>query len=404
MRILILSTSERTGGAAIAARRLMEALGRSGVDARMLVRDRQTDDPRVTGVRAGLWRKAWERLCILLCNRLSRRGLWKVSLANTGVDITRRPEFREADVVMIHWVCQGFLSLSDVRRILRSGKPVVWTMHDQWPFTGVCHLLLGCEGFAGGCLECPQLRGSMARRIFRRKQRVYAEGRLTFVGCSQWIADLARRSPLTVGHRVVNIPNPIPGDIFRPMPQTEARQALGLPQGRKLILSAACKVSDTLKGFRYLQEAIALVERRAADDIQSPLHDAVLLVIGQHSDLQTSLPTISIPYVSDERLMAQYYAAADVFVTGSVQENLPNTIAEAMSCGTPCVGFHVGGIPEMIDHKENGYVARYRDAQDLAEGIEYCLGHDLREAAARKAAAAYGERQVARQYIALYED
>ena len=102
--------------------------------------------------------------------------------------------------------------------------------------------------------------------------------------------------------------------------------------------------------------------------------------------------------------MAQYYAAADVFVTGSVQENLPNTIAEAMSCGTPCVGFHVGGIPEMIDHKENGYVARYRDAQDLAEGIEYCLGHDLREAAARKAAAAYGERQVARQYIALYED
>ena len=111
-------------------------------------------------------------------------------------------EFREADVVMIHWVCQGFLSLSDVRRILRSGKPVVWTMHDQWPFTGVCHLLLGCDGFAGGCLECPQLRGSMARRIFRRKQRVYAEGRLTFMGCSQWIADLARRSPLTVGHRV----------------------------------------------------------------------------------------------------------------------------------------------------------------------------------------------------------
>ena len=404
MRILILSTSERTGGAAIAARRLMEALGRSGVDARMLVRDRQTDDPRVTGVRAGLWRKAWERLCILLCNRLSRRGLWKVSLANTGVDITRRPEFREADVVMIHWVCQGFLSLSDVRRILRSGKPVVWTMHDQWPFTGVCHLLLGCEGFAGGCLECPQLRGSMARRIFRRKQRVYAEGRLTFVGCSQWIADLARRSPLTTGHRVVSIPNPIPSDIFCPMPQDEARRALGLPQEGRIILSAACKVTDTLKGFQYLQEALALVEKRVADDGQSPLHGAVLLVIGKHSDLHTSLPTIAIPYVSDERRMAQYYAAADVFVTGSVQENLPNTIAEAMSCGTPCVGFRVGGIPEMIDHKENGYVARYRDAQDLAEGIEYCLGHDLREAAAHKAAATYGERHVAPQYIALYEN
>ena len=113
---------------------------------------------------------------------------------------------------------------------------------------------------------------------------------------------------------------------------------------------------------------------------------------------------IPISYVSDPLQMVQLYNAVDAYVTPSLQDNLPNTIMEALACGTPCVGFRVGGIPEMIDHKENGYVARYRDAQDLAEGIEYCLGHDLREAAARKAAAAYGERQVARQYIALYED
>jgi len=390
MKVLIVSTSERTGGAAIAAHRLMEALCHNGIEARMLVQDKKSQDTRVISIRAGLWRKAWERLCILLTNHLHYRGIWKVSIANTGVDITQRAEFKEADVIHLHWVCQGMLSLADIERILRSGKRVVWTMHDQWSFTAVCHLLKDCEAYTSGCLSCPQLRGSTPGNIFRRKEQIYALGNLTFVGCSQWIAQLARRSPLTKGHRVLNIPNPVPQDIFCPTPQAAARQALSLPQDRRLILFAACKVTDTLKGFHYLQEALKLLENDSG---------LTLLIVGKNSDLRSSLPTIHIPYVSEPKRMALIYAAADVFVTSSVQENLPNTIAEAMSTGTPCVGFRVGGIPEMIDHQVNGYVAQLRNAEDLAQGIRYCLAHDMRQAAADRAAQTYSEREVAQTYL-----
>lgn len=390
MKVLIVSTSELQGGAAIAARRLMDALNHTGVEARMLVRDRQTADERVGQVHAGLWRKAWERLCILLANRLRMRGMWKLSIANTGVDITGRPEFLWADVIHLHWTCQGFLSLGDLQSIIQSGKRVVWTMHDQWPFTGVCHLLQGCQGFTLGCRDCPQMRGSLPHRIFRRKQETYALGPVTFVGCSQWITGLALRSPLTAGHRVVSIPNPVPQEIFRPASQAQARQALSLPPGQKLILFAACRVKDTLKGFQYLQQALRQF---------SSSEGVALLVVGRNSDIVSPLPTYKFPFVGDPRQMARLYAAADVFVTGSLTENLPNTIAEAMSCGTPCCAFSVGGIPEMIEHRVNGYLARPGDADDLAAGIRFCLAGRLRQAAASSAARAYSEQAVASRYV-----
>ena len=171
-----------------------------------------------------------------------------------------------------------------------------------------------------------------------------------------------------------------------------------------LILFSAFKVTDERKGFRYLAEALRI--------IQGSPHPVALVVVGRQAEsLVRLLPpavgewggVFTIPYISDERLMAQLYAAADVFVTPSLEDNLPNTIAEAMSTGTPCVGFDVGGIPEMIDHKQNGYVARRCDARDLAAGIEFCLTNDLRAQALRKATQTYNESSVARQYIALYE-
>ena len=142
MRILIVNTSENTGGAAIAAKRLMEALNRNGMKAKMLVRDKSTEQITVTALpRSPLLKAkfAWERLCIWKANRFRRKNLFQVDLANTGTDITRLPEFKEADVIHLHWVNQGFLSLKGLRRIIDSGKPIVWTMHDQWPFTGICH-------------------------------------------------------------------------------------------------------------------------------------------------------------------------------------------------------------------------------------------------------------------------
>ena len=148
MRVLIINTAERIGGAAIAANRLMEALKNNGIKAKMLVRNKQTDQVTVVALKKSwrrIWQFTWERIVIWAANGFKRHNLFAMDIANTGTDITSLPEFRQADVIHLHWINQGMLSLKDIQRILASGKPVVWTMHDMWPFTGICHYSGECE-------------------------------------------------------------------------------------------------------------------------------------------------------------------------------------------------------------------------------------------------------------------
>jgi len=372
MKVLILNTTERTGGAAIAANRLMHALRKEGVDVSMLCRRAK-------------FPFYWERLRIFFANHFNRRNLWQIDIANCGEDITSMKEFQEADVVHLHWVNQGYLSLKVLEKIFKSGKHIVWTLHDQWPYVGICHYVEDCDRYHSHCHDCPLLMHpgmkDLSYKVFEEKRRIWESANITLVGCSQWIADEARMSALTQGHHIVSIPNAIDHHIFRPMPKAEAREEFGLPQGRHIVLFICQKVTDERKGMRYLEEAVKLVP------------DADVVRVGSGGDYE----------IHDERRMAAMYAAADVFVTPSLQDNLPNTIVEAMSCGTPCVGFRVGGIPEMIHHKQDGYVASYRDSEDLAEGIRFVLSHpELGDAAAQYAYETYNESRVARLYMNVY--
>ena len=154
MKILIVNTSERAGGAAVAANRLMKALNNYGVKAKMLVRDKDTDALTVSALPPSprlRWNFLWERLYIFFKTHFSRKHLFEIDIANTGSDITRLREFQEADIIHLHWINQGMLSLSGIQKILRSGKPVVWTMHDIWPATAICHLTLDCRSFTSKC-------------------------------------------------------------------------------------------------------------------------------------------------------------------------------------------------------------------------------------------------------------
>ena len=380
MRILIVNTTEQTGGAAIAATRLMHALQKEGVEVSMLCRS----NLQFTIKSFAFY---WERLRIFLANRLSKRNLWQIDIANCGEDITQTEAFRSADVIHLHWINQGFLSIKNLEAIFRSGKRIIWTLHDQWPTTGICHYAEDCNRFHTHCHTCPLLAQpadhDLAYRVFEQKLRIWHEADITFVGCSQWIADEARKSALTQGHRVVCIPNPIDHTIFHPIPRTEARAAFGLPLDKKIVLFICQKVTDERKGMRYLEEAM-----RELPEVQ-------VVRVGKGGDYE----------IHEPQRMVMMYAAADVFVTPSLQDNLPNTIVEAMSCGTPCVGFRIGGIPEMIHHQQDGYVAHYRDASDLAEGIRYVLAHpELGEAAAQYAANTYNEARVAKLYMAEYRN
>lgn len=409
MRVLLVNTSELIGGAAIAASRLTDVLNRHGVEARLLVRDRQTSRAATLRLPQRLRLRAaflWERLRIWMVNGFRREGLWSVDSACCGVDITSLPAFREADLIHLHWVNQGLLSMAQIEKILGSGKPVVWTMHDMWPCTAVCHHARDCRHFHTHCHDCPQLLRPAAHdlswQVFSAKERAYARAKINFVACSQWLAGEARKSALLQQHTICSIPNTYDSALFHPASQAEARRRLGLPAQVPLLLFACQKVTNSRKGLDILFEALQspLLAQASAD-----LHLVVVGEMAEGLQRQLPFPVHAIGYLSAEADMAALYQAASVFVTPSLEENLPNTIMEAMASGTPCVGFSIGGIPEMIDHLANGYVARYRDIDDLAQGIRYVLENRerLSRNAVGKAVATWNEETVARQYISLYQ-
>ena len=409
MRVLIVNTSDRSGGAAVAANRLMMALNNHGVKVKMLVRDKISDSLTIVALpKSPLlhWNFLWERFIIYCRLHFSRKHLFEIDLANTGSDITRLPEFQEADVIHLHWINQGMLSLGTIRKILRSGKPVVWTMHDIWPATGLCHVTLGCRYFTSVCHQCRLLPGGgsdndLSTSVWRKKERMLDGESIFFVACSRWLAGEAKASGLLKGQKITSIPNPIDTHIYKPGDRMEARRRLGLKEDRQYILFASQRVTNENKGMDYLIEAC----RQLHD-----LPQVTVLILGGHAEEvapQLSLDAVPLGYVNDERRIVEIYQAADVFVLPSLSENLPNTIMEAMACGLPCVGFRVGGIPEEIDHKRNGYVAEYRNACDLANGIRWVLtsakSDELSRDCVRKVTQNYSQQSVALRYIDVYE-
>ena len=411
MRILIINTSERTGGAAVAANRLMEALKNNGVKAKMLVRDKETDSLTVCGLSAKWrtqWNFLWERFVIWVHLHFQREHLFEMDIANCGVDITKMPEFEEADVIHLHWVNQGMLSLENIRKILATGKPVVWTMHDIWPATAICHYARGCEAFHTECKNCPLLPGSidLAHKVWKRKQRMLEGQRVTYVACSRWLAEEARKSALLKGQVVTNIPNAIDTHVFRPQDKQKAREVLGLPTDKRIILFVSQRVTDPRKGMSYFVDAV----RTLAEQHPEMKENTMVAILGGHAEdvaAQLALPVHALGYVSKPQRIVEVYNSADVFVLPSLEDNLPNTLMEAMACGVPCVGFDVGGVPEMINHQQNGYVAAFRDSADFARGIRYVLNEadseTLSNECLKKVAHCYSHQSVASRYIEEYE-
>lgn len=413
MRVLIVNTSEGCGGAAVAASRLVAALNNNGEKAMMLVRDK-SEGCVTTSALPHRWlmrmRFLWERLVIFGHLLFRKEHLWEIDIANTGADITSLKEFREADVIHLAWVNQGMLSLGDIGKIIKSGKPVVWTMHDLWPATSVCHYAGDCRGFMSDCANCPLLpmgnmKHNLASLVWNRKKRLYRQSGISFVTCSHWLERQAKQSALLEGMEVTSIPNPIDTTVFHPSDKAEAKRRLGIDADKKVILFAAQKLTDRRKGASYLVEAFRkLASSKTSDEY------VVALLGGEADSLSQLLPMKVVPigYVQGEARLAQVYSAADVFVLPSLQDNLPNTLMEALACGVPCVAFNVGGIPEMIDHRVNGYVAQAADSDDLAAGLHWVLAEadaaELGRAAVAKAAKEYSQTSVSMRYINVYSE
>ena len=418
MKVLLVSTSDQKGGAGIACLRIFRALRKySNDEVDMLVRDRQSDEPGVHTVNTNWFRKCvnlltfcMERLQILFLLRFRKKYLYHVSIDNFGVvGLLDHPLAKNADVINFHWTSQSMLSLKQLEKLLNMGKRIVFTMHDMHYFTGICHYARSCERYLVGCGNCYFLgRGKgendFSRRWFERKLSIQNRQTISFVGCSQWLTDLAKRSKVFKDMRVINIPNPIDTNVYRAIDKDDAREQFGVT-GKYVVLFGAYSVKDKRKGFHYLERALNYIHAKY------PGYDDVieLLTFGKGDpSMLSNLPyrSKSVGYITDEKTLVALYSAADVFVIPSLEDNLPNTVMESLSCSVPCVAFDAGGLSQLIDHKRNGYLAKYRDHEDLAEGIMEVLQaidrNVMRHAARKKVEENFSETVIAMKYRELY--
>lgn len=412
MRVLIINTSEQTGGAAIAAGRLTEALRASGVEAEMLVMHKSSQKPYVLEAGTPLRRKAaflLERLVIWTANLFSRKDLFKVSIANTGQHITSLPAFRQADIIHLHWINQGMLSLREIDRIMQAGKPVVWTLHDMWECTAICHHAYQCRRYETQCHHCPFLRlpgrNDLAARVFRQKERIFSHAPLHVVTVSQWLRQKVEQSALLGNKPVTVIPNTLSTTEFTLHEAAAARRAFGLPVDKQIILFGAARIDDPIKGFPLLLKSLQQL-LRMHPETGSRLH---LVLFGglKSRDRLRDVP-VSYTYLGTVRQTAdlsRLYGAADVLVSASYYETFGQTLIEAQACGCVPVAFGGSGQQDIISHKANGYLADYLSTRSLAEGIYWAMtegAHLSRQALRQTVVSRYATPVVARSYRELY--
>ncbi len=402
MKVVILNTSDATGGAAVVSFRLMRALCGLGVDARMLVVDRRSGDERVAV--AGTpeqykWAFYTERLKIFMRNGFSRDNLFKVSTACCGVDVLSHEWVRRADVVCINWINQGMLSLRDVERLCKTGKKIIWTMHDMWCCTGICHHACDCEGYKRECGRCPYLGSrsprDLSHKIWTRKKRVFEKSDVCFVPVSHWLADRCRESSLLRDKSLTVIPNAVPVGQFDWHRKGDV--------SKKVVAMGAARLDDPIKGFELLIAAV----NEIADNYPEKAAMMKLTLFGSIRD-RSLLSKIRLPYdwigpVRPERV-SEIYGACDVVVSSSHFETLPTTLVEGQAAGCLSVAFSHGGQSDIISHLENGYLARYPDTHDLAAGLLWAIARQQdRERLHRGVEERFSEQAVARRYLSLFE-
>ncbi|MDZ7897004.1 MAG: glycosyltransferase family 4 protein [Arcicella sp.] len=421
MKILLLNTDDFTGGAAIACRRLLKALRTHiDVEAKMLVQESKSGQEGVCQLNNSWFEKkkaflrfVSERLFFLFHEK-SKTVRFAFNPAKFGIDITDNQSFKESDIIHLHWTNFGFLSIDSLQKIFQTNKPVVWTLHDMWAFTGGCHHSGECENYQKSCGNCVRYlknpsEDDLSFQVWTEKFKAFQGANLTVITCSEWLRDRARKSSLFQNIRVEAIPNPIDVEIFRPIDKQGARKKLGFDPKKQYILFAAMRVDAVGKGFIYFKSALDIFYQQLKSN-KSDLTEIELLIFGQAqvADFESLPFKVNIlGHLSDIEKIALAYSAASVFVIPSLAENLPNTIMESMACGTPVVGFEVGGIPEMIDHKLNGYLAKYKSAEDLAKGIQYVLQESdyqaLCDNSRQKVLDNYSEEVVAEKYRKIYK-
>jgi glycosyltransferase involved in cell wall biosynthesis len=409
MKILIVSTSDVEGGAARAAYRLHKSLLAQDIDSKMLVQSKSSDDYTVIGEKSKIEKGINKiRPTIDFLHTKYYKNKVKIPFSSAKFQfnnmVNKINEFHP-DIVHLHWINGGMLTIEDIGRIK---APIVWSLHDNWAFTGGCHIMWECEKYKNECGACPILgsdkENDLSKNIFNRKQKAFAQQKdMIIVGLSRWLNECSKNSMLLRNNKHINLPNPIDTNIFKPFDKEESRELWSLPKDKKLVLFGAnSATNDINKGFKELSAAMNKLEKDK---------NIEFVVFGSSKPQNApsfEFKTHYLGHLYDDISLVTLYSAVDVMVVPSLQENLSNAIMESLACGTPVVGFEIGGNSDMVEHKKNGYLAKPFDTSDLARGIEWILSNEnyneLRQNSRKKIVREFDSAAVSESYIKLYKE
>ena len=417
LRVLTVNVSDSSGGAARAAYRIHKATIEAGIDGRFLVKNKSLNDPNVLSVQSfdsfSSFKAPFRWLQHKINNKLqqarwrpypNRQNVFMSDLR--GSSLHGALQKIEYDILHLHWINLRFVDIEDLAKVT---KPIVWTLHDCWPFTGVCHYFYDCTHYKQSCGCCPHLASNnekdLSHKVWQKKMEVFSKLNIHVVCPSNWLAQAARESTIFKQFPVSVIPNPLDTDFFVPGSKIDACKVLSIsPEKRYILYGAMNAIKDRNKGFAELKSCLQYYEK------QFDAKDIEVLTFGSNEKAQFELNhirTTDLGLLNDQQLRAAY-RASDVMVTPSLSENLSNIIMESLSCGTPVVAFNIGGNSDMIDHKLNGYLAEPYNPQDLAAGIAWCLENNTSGELSRRAQnnveENYSMERVGEMYVELYKE
>jgi glycosyltransferase involved in cell wall biosynthesis len=329
------------------------------------------------------------------------RHLEVFTFSSSPYYIQEHPLYAKADIIHLHWVSDHYVDYQ--KFFANNTKPVVWTLHDMNAFTGGCHYSEGCTGYKSDCSNCPQLQGTenpdyAATELNVKRRALQKQTTLTIVSPSQWLLEKSEESKLFNKYPHLCIPYGISSSNFQPRDKYFSRELLNIPADKKVILFVAYSIHSVRKGYTYLIDAL---KKLYLED------NVALCAIGAKRTNGTGKEKFyELGSFTDERLMSMAYSAADVFVIPSLEDNLPNTVIESLLCGTPVIGFPTGGIKEMIQDGENGYLCEEISVAALADKLQKFLDNPLLfsgEKIRKDAVEKYDASVQANKYITLYQ-
>jgi glycosyltransferase involved in cell wall biosynthesis len=383
MKILHICTYDR-GGAAKACLRLHEGLLNADIDSKVLVKVKTQNsipdvyiyDPDIVSFMSKFKRKFLRILKefklydifnaqqqkFITSRRLLKMEM--VSFPNSNIDITNNKWFKEADIIHLHWVA-NFMDYPSFFK--KCTKPIVWTLHDMNPFLGGEHYDEKYLGINENGFPIPRKitteEKQISKKITALKIASIANNQnLHIVTPSEWMKIECEKSAVLGRFHIDKILYGINSEIFQPRDKNYSRNLLGISNNKKVILFCADSISNTRKGYEYLLRALVKIN----------IENIILCSIGNKSDtLLRKEDVMELGIIHDERLMSIIYSAADVFIIPSLMDNLPNTVIESLICGIPVISFPIGGLPDMIEHKKNGYIADEISVNALVLAINY---------------------------------